>query len=194
MELQFWFYKYWRCVFLKGGIMCHRFYIYIYNLCWSTCWTFSQYFKLWFITERKTNVHFSYLQGTTMIRRWSKPKSFSGGGTPRRRDDPDGQISRCTILDVDVSHIRFVALRVMKPPNPKIKCWCLVSFGRWIGARRHRRGGRMERKRVEYRSWDPGNWTVLAWLPSGFWRHHFLPCAQGCLQISESSLPLIDFP
>lgn len=100
---------------------------YIYQLLsWSTCWTFSQYLKIWFITEHKTNVHFSYLQEMTMIRRWSKPKSFSGGGTPRCRDDPDGPISRCTILDVDVSRIRFVALRLMKPPNPVNK---MLMFG-----------------------------------------------------------------
>lgn len=52
----------------------------------------------------------------------------------------------------------------------------------------------MERKRVEHRSRDPGNWTVLARLSSGFWRRHFLPGAQGCLHISEFSPPLIDFP
>lgn len=100
---------------------------YMYDLLsWSICWTFSQYLKLWFITEHKTYVHFSYLQETTMIRRWSKPKSFSGGGTPRRRDDPDGPISKCTILDVDVSHMRFVALRLTKPPSSVNK---MLMFG-----------------------------------------------------------------
>lgn len=76
---------------------------------------FSQYLKLLFIIIK---IHSLYLQEMTTIRRWSKPKSFSGGGTPQHHDDLDGQTFRCTILDVDVSHIRLVNLRVIKPLNP----------------------------------------------------------------------------
>lgn len=53
----------------------------------------------------------------TMIRRWSKPKSFSGGGTPQHPDDPDGPTSRCTILEVDVSCVNLVVLHLIRLLN-----------------------------------------------------------------------------
>lgn len=53
----------------------------------------------------------------TTIRRWSKPKSFSVGGTQQHLDDPDGPISRCTTLEVDVSCINFVVLHIVKLQN-----------------------------------------------------------------------------
>lgn len=57
----------------------------------------------------------------TTIRRWSKPKSFSGGGTPQHPEDPDGPISRCTTLEVDVSCISFVVLH--KPELLNVSVW-----------------------------------------------------------------------
>lgn len=53
----------------------------------------------------------------TMIRRWSKPKSFSGGGTQQHPGDPDDLTSRCTILEVDVSCVNFVVLHIIKLLN-----------------------------------------------------------------------------
>lgn len=67
--------------------------------------------------EHLTNVCSLYLAEMTMIRRWSKPKSFSGGGTQRHPDDPDGPISRCTILEVDVSCVNFIVLHIKKLLN-----------------------------------------------------------------------------
>lgn len=68
-----------------------------------------------------------YLAEMTMIRRWSKPKSFSGGGTQQHPDDPDGPISRCTILEVDVSCINFVVLHLIKLLN--VDVWVHFSDG-----------------------------------------------------------------
>lgn len=48
----------------------------------------------------------------TMIKRWSKPKSFSGGGTPQPLDDLVDPISKCTFLAADMDQSRGLVLRL----------------------------------------------------------------------------------
>lgn len=73
------------------------------------------------------------LQEMTMIerwsklKRWSKPKSFSGGGTPRPLDDPVDLISKCTILDADVSLMHF-AVMLLPTVNPIKRLYLCAHF------------------------------------------------------------------
>lgn len=69
-------------------------------------------------------------QEMTMIKRWSKPKSFSGGDTPQPLDDPVDLISKCTILDADVSLLCFagVFLPTVNQLNPVLNMHVCAKF------------------------------------------------------------------
>lgn len=67
----------------------------------------------------------------TMIKRWSKPKSSSGGGTPRPLDDPVDPTSKCTILDADVRLVCFAVMFVstvnsLNPVKRICVCVCVL--------------------------------------------------------------------
>lgn len=71
----------------------------------------------------------------TMIRKWSKPKSFSGGGTPQPLDGHVDPISKCTILDADVRLMLIVVLQTVNPVKKNTHCVCAyLSDGSEPGA------------------------------------------------------------
>lgn len=113
-----------------------------------------------------------------MIKKWSKPKSFSDGGTPQPLDVPVDPTSKCTILDEGVRLVLFVIF-LSVTVSPLCVQTSLCSFSRWFGARDQCWGWGVEWERVKYRDGDPWNWTLLAGLSGGLWYHYILPCAQG---------------
>lgn len=121
-----------------------------------------------------------HFQEMTMIRRWSKPKSYSGEETPQPPGGLGDLISKCITRDAAVSVI-------VPSPNPNQKtastevpqCASVGPFSRWLRARGRCWGWGVERERVEHGDWDARNWTVLAGLSGRLWCHHLLSCAQG---------------